>query len=411
MRIPWVVAMLLCVVGCSEDYECPGLPEAEIPADWGAWPDGFDRGAFDAEVRQHMREGCIPALSLAVVDAEGLLLNAAYGWTNVETEQPVTVETPFMVASTSKAVDGVAALIAESEGLLSPDDNVSDLVGFRVRNERLGDSRTIRLRHLATHTSGIRDNWNELDPTYVPGDFDEPLEAWLRGYLRPGGAQFSRRNNFHTWPAGREWYYSNVGVALAALAIEVQAGEPYQDYCASRVFEPLGMRNTGWFLADFDDPEQVARPHGVTEGGAWDVQEHYGFATWPDGQLRTTAADLGQILRVRLNDGEVDGVRLLPPGMTDAFASSPVRGIRDWVIRPHIDKQNYFWFRMRLRGRTLIGHDGDDDGVTSEMFYDEDTGIGVALIGNIPDGYPGLDTRNHTAAIQDRLYAIGEEYR
>lgn len=408
LALPFAAAALL-VSGCDE-YECPGLPDETIPVDWGAYPDGFDTAAFDAEVREQMRAGCVPALTMAVVDVDGVILSAAYGWTSLESLEPVTVETPFQVASTSKAVDAIAVLHAEADGLLRRDDAVSDLVGFRVRNERLGDGRTIRLSHLATHTSGIRDNWNILDPTYVDGDPTESLESFLRGYLRPGGEHFSRRNNFHAWPAGREWLYSNVGAALAALAVQEQAGQPFDDYCEEHIFGPLGMRNTGWFLSDFEDPDLVARPHSV-EDGDWVVEEHYGFSTWPDGQLRSTATDLGQILRVRLGDGVVDGVRVLPAGSTDVLEERQFAEADEWYIRGFVRQQNFFWFEQRLRGRTIVGHDGDDTGTTAELFYEPATGVGVALVGNIVDGYPGLDTRDATATIESRLFAIGEAHR
>ncbi len=63
---------------------------------------------------------------------------------------------------------------------------------------------------------------------------------------------------------------------------------------------------------------------------------------------------------------------------------------------------------MSLGDRWLIGHDGDDFGVSTEMFYDAETDIGVVLLANISDGENGGEVREQTKAIQERLYAFGE---
>lgn len=355
-----------------------------------------------------MRTGCIPGLSASVVDADGLILSAAWGWANLEEDIPATVETPFMIASTSKAVDAAALLIAEEEGLVDRNAPVSDLVGFEVRNERLRGGETIRLKHLLTHSSGIQDNWEEvLVDSYGPGDPEESLGEFMENYLTPDGAYFDRHDNYYLWPAGREWMYSNVGAALSAYTVEVQSGVPFDDFCKQRLFEPLGMNHSGWFLADFPDEAAVARPH-VIKDGAWVAEEHYGYPTWPDGQLRSTATDIGQILRLRLADGTVDGETLLAPGAADALSTELVDGLDDWYLGSNMEAQYYLWFGMTLGDRWLIGHDGDDEGVTSEMFYDPETGVGVTVIGNVVDWLIGAETRTQTAALQQRLYEIGE---
>jgi len=403
-------ALFFTLFACWRPPDCPGLPD-DLPSDWGTIPEGLDTDAFDEEVRSLMRAGCIPGLSASVVDADGLILSAAWGWANLDERIPVTVETPFMVASTSKAIDAIALLLAEEDGLLDREMSVSDAVGFPVRNERLRGGETLRMKHLVTHSSGIQDNWDQvLDASYAPGDPQEPLGEFLESYLTPDGEHFHRRGNFFPWPAGREWMYSNVGAALAAYAVEARSQTPFDDYCEARIFEPLGMTNSGWFLSDFADADAVARPHVITDG-AWVVEEHYGFPTWPDGQLRSTPMDLGQVLRLALGDGAVDGERLLPAGAVRALSTEPVAGLDDWYLGDNMEAQYFLWFGMTLGDRWLIGHDGDDIGVTSEMFYDPQTGIGVSLLGNVTDWLTGATTREQTLALQQRLYAIGEEAR
>ncbi len=399
---------LIGAASCGDDAPpCPGLPDA-IPASWGVTPPGLDVERWNADITARMREGCIPALSVAVVTAEGELMSASWGYANVADEVPATVDTPFMIASASKAVGALAILAARDEGLLELDAPVSELVGFGVHNRRVGGGAPIGLHHLASHSSGIRDNWDVLDETYQPGDPKTPLGEFLEDYLSPGGENFSKRKNYYAWQAGREWFYSNVGAALAAHAVEARAGQPYAEFCEERLFAPLGLARTGWFLADFPAPEEVARPHAIEPAG-WRVDEHYGFATWPDGQLRTTARELGRLLRLALADGELDGQRVLAPGALETLTTRPVEGLDDWYIRPYIEDQYYFWFGMTLGERWIVGHDGDDLGVSSEMFFEPETGVGVVLLTNIGDWEHGGRVREQTAAIQELLYQLGEE--
>jgi len=409
-RHPPATLLLAAALGplatACADPPCPGLP-ASVPSDWATIPAGVDPAAWDAAIVERMREGCIPGLSVAVVDEDGEIMRAAWGFANIEVQQPVTTQTPFMLASISKAVDALALVAARDEGLLEFDDPVGELVGMDVRNQRLGAGPPILLHHLATHSSGIQDDWDVLDDTYHPGDPSEPLGEFLAGYLEPGGRHFSKRGSYYPWPAGREWMYSNVGAALAAYAVEVQSGEPYDAFCEQRLFEPLGLEHTGWFLADFDDPDAIARPHQADEDG-WNVREHYGYPTWPDGQLRATAGDLSRLLRLALGDGEIDGVRVLEPGVFDVLTTAPIDGLNDWFLRQYLDQQYFFWFGTTLGDRRLVGHNGGDYGVSTEMFFDVRTRVGVVVLTNGDESSAGDRLREQTQAIQEILFELGD---
>jgi len=404
----WVGAVAL-TAGCAQPAPdvCVGLP-GDLPVDWGHRPDGFDEGAFGADLVARMAEACIPAVSFAVVDGSGTLLEGAAGVVDVEEQRPVTARTPFMLASASKAVVAVAVLMAEEDGLLDRHDPVDQHLPFDVGNHRLANDLPITVNHLAAHASGIRDNWDQvLDDSYAPGDPDEALGPFLRNYLVPGGEHFHRRGNFHVWPAGREWMYSNVGAALAAHTVAEVRGERFARYTEGAIFEPLGMEDSHWFLRDFADVEGVARPHVVTDEGIASV-EHYGFPTFPDGQLRAPARDLAQVLRIAMGEGTVDGHPFVEAERARALRTPAVDGLNDWYIRPYVAEQYFFWFGMELGERWIIGHDGDDEGVTSEMFWDPETGVGVVVVASVGDGEMDGAVRETTAWLQEELFLLGE---
>ncbi|MEL6345312.1 MAG: serine hydrolase domain-containing protein [Myxococcota bacterium] len=387
---------------------CPGFP-GDIPISHGIRPasSDVDWDALDAFIVDEMEQGCVPALSLALSTPEGVQWSAAYGWADLEAGIPATPQTPFMLASASKMIVGLSLVIAQQQGHLSLNDPIDDHLRADIRNPRLADRQPrIRVEHLATHTAGIRDNWTILDETYVDGDSPLQLGAFLLGYLREGGEWYDARQNFFRWSPGDVWMYSNVGAALAAHIVEEATAQSYPTYTDEILFSPLGMTQTRWFFDDYDDPTVLARPYRFDEDGQWEPIAHYGFATYPDGQLRSTAEEMGRVLSMVTADGQWDGQRVAEPDAIAAMLTT-TPALSKWYVRDYMSEQKVFWFGMLLGEREIIGHDGDDSGVSTEVFYDADSKVGVAVLMNLADGERGGQPRAATEAIQQRLYAIG----
>lgn len=310
----------------------------------------------------------VPGLAVALVDDGELVWAEGLGVTSVVTGAPVTADTPFMLASVSKTVVGAALAQAHVAGALDLDETVERTTGWPLRNPRVSDG-AFTLRHLATHTAGVRDNWDVLAGTYTRGDSPIPLEELVAAYFLPGGDWYDEEANFHSSPPGEERRYSNLGTALAGWALEPATGRSLDLWSQEELFEPLGMRRSGWFLADHD-PELVAVPHGDAGDGEHFAYGHYGYPDWPDGQLRSSAWDMGLYLAAlaRPGGGLSEAVRheLLLVPFPDAH-----------------DGQALFWRRRQRAGRTVWGHSGDDAGVATEVLFDPETGDGVVVLMNV----------------------------
>jgi CubicO group peptidase (beta-lactamase class C family) len=381
-----------------------------VPIDHGEQAEGVDWEALDSFVVNQMQQACIPGVSVSLVDANGTRFVGAYGWADLEAERPLTVDTPCMMASASKMVVGLSLAVAATDGDLSLHDPVTRHVDFPLVNPRIGtDQAPIRLSHLATHSSGIADNWDVLDRLYRPGDPLSGLAYFLPEYLVRGGRWYSGSKNFHRWAPGDAWMYSNVGAALAAHAVEGATGTRFKRYSHRKFFGPLGMDHSEWFLEDLRERDiEPAVPYTFDRDDRWKAVEHYGFPTWPDGQLRSTARDMGMLLRLVLGNGVVDGTRVVSPEAVDLLLSRPQGDLSEWYLSEFMLQQRVFWFDLALGDRTLTGHDGDDIGVSSEVFYDRTSGVGVALVMNLADGERDGEPRAATVAIQQRLFALGE---
>ncbi len=327
---------------------------------------------LEAAIESEMADGNIPGIGAAVLRGGKVVWAEGFGWADHEAGREVTPDTPFFLASISKTVIAVALMQTRDEGLVDLSDPVNDHLPFNVDNPQV-DNEEIGLVHLATHTSGIKDNWDVMDPLYVFGrDSPISLGSFMEGYLVAGGAYYDADKNFRGTEPGEKFRYSNVAASLAAYSIETRRGEGFDDYCDRAIFAVLGMDNTHWHLADFEE-DVIAVPYGL-RGGEWQAIEHFSYPDYPDGQLRSSVNDLSRFLATIASGGTLDGVTLLDSDSVDEMLIEQLPGIKSG--------QGIFWATYEMGGRTLTGHDGGDPGVTTEMGFDTDTGNGFVLLMN-----------------------------
>lgn len=347
------------------------------------------RSDLDGFVEAHMREAGIPGMGAALTRGDRILWARGYGRRNLAHGTPVTSDTPFMLASVSKTVVVVAYMQLVEAGLCGLDHDVNDLLPVSIRNPDF-PARPITPRMLMTHTSGIRDNWTVLSDWYTKGDSPLSLSSFCQGYLVQGGGLYSARKNYYDAAPGTRYRYSNVGVALLGYLAQEAGGADFSSGCHGRIFDPLGMRNTAWFMADLDK-DDVAMPYRVI-GRDRVAQGFYGYPDYPDGQLRSSAPDMARFLGAFVNEGWFERTRILH--------RSTVRRMRRAQI-PNIEAgQGLVWYALDARVGRLIGHNGGDKGVTTNMFYRPRDDVGVVTLANASG--PGV--YRAVSRIQNRLF-------
>jgi CubicO group peptidase (beta-lactamase class C family) len=160
-----------------------------------------------------------------------VVFQQGYGLANLETLTPIRPGSIFHAASIAKQFTSAAILLLERDGKLSLDDDIRKYV------PEVPDYGTaITIRHLLTHTSGLRD---ELELVYFArGRFEEDriTEADVMDLI-------SRQTALNFVP-GSESVYSNTGYTLAALIVKRASGQSLRDFAAERIFRPLGMSST-----------------------------------------------------------------------------------------------------------------------------------------------------------------------
>lgn len=182
-----------------------------------------------------------PGVSIAVVKDGEVVYSRGYGMANLEYDIPNSPSTIFHIASVSKQFTDFAVLLLAEEGKVSLEDDIRKYIP-----EVPDFGKTITLRHLATHTSGMRDQWNLL-----------ALGGWRLDDVitKEHIMKLVERQKALNFEPGAEYLYCNTGYTLLAEVVSRISGQSFAEFTKQRIFEPLGMTNTLFY----DDHEKVVK--------------------------------------------------------------------------------------------------------------------------------------------------------
>lgn len=337
--------------------------------------------ALDAAIRERMDEAGIVGIGAAIVIDKQLVWSNGYGFANREKGVQFTPDTVMNIGSISKTVTGVAMMRAVQEKKLSLDGDINRFLTFKITNPHRS-SQPISLRHLATHTSSINDRWPIYEAGYhFGGDAPERLGDFLKNYLTPSGNKYSVENFLDVNP-GEQRNYSNIGAGLAGFVVENAVAEKLNRYTQSRIFQPLKMKNTGWFLTEIDRAKHAQLY--VSQGGITFPIQNYGVPTYPDGGVRTSVSDLSKLFITLLNGGEYQGTRILDRAISEEmlrFQFSEERKPQNIEVSGDNASNSGLFWTTKFNG-TRMGHNGSDPGVRTMMLCNLDRSIGVILFSN-----------------------------
>ncbi|MEZ5427311.1 MAG: serine hydrolase [Pyrinomonadaceae bacterium] len=191
-----------------------------------------------------------PGAAVALVRDGRIIYKKGYGMANLEYDVPITPSTVFHIASVSKQFTAFAVLLLAKEGKLSLDDDVRKYIP-----EVPDFGKTITLRHLAHHTSGLRDQWNLLG--MAGWRFDDVItkEHILKMVARQKELNFD---------PGEEYLYCNTGFTLLAEVVARVSGRSFAEFTEERIFKPLKMNNTLFY----DDHEKIVKNRAYSYYGS-----------------------------------------------------------------------------------------------------------------------------------------------
>ncbi len=314
-----------------------------------------------------VRDGEVPGAVALVARHGHVLFHQAFGWAQqVPEREPMRLETRFDVASLTKVVATTPAiLLLVEEGVLRLQDRVVHHLPEFAADEAAGERERVELRHLLTHCSGLP-AWR---PFYTAGESLSERMAAL--YATP-----------LVHPVGRHFVYSDVGFLLLGEIVRRAAGMPLDEFCRRRLFEPLGMHNTG-FCPPPGDAARCAATEiydgVVTRGRVHDENAAALGGVCGHAGLFSTAADLARYCQMLLNGGEYGGKRLLSPLSVRLMLSpqSPCLGSARGL---GFDLHSAY---ASIRGDLLPTGSGGHSGFTgTSLWIDRDLGLFIVLLTN-----------------------------
>jgi CubicO group peptidase (beta-lactamase class C family) len=357
-------------------------------------------------------------------DRNGDLASFAEGMADPQTKRRVTIDDPVRVASVSKLVTAIGVMKLVDEGRLDLSRDVSDYLGWPLRNPNF-PQRPITLAMLLAHTSSIR----EHDDDYVI-----PLGDTLRQAMadpKNWDAQHGPGDNYFA--------YVNFNYPVIGSIVEKVTGERFDHWMRRELLEPMKLDACfNWptcsdaavaRAVELDSPEgkplkddlhgtRPACPVFVKDGAPCDLKlwrpGENGALFAPQGGLRISARGLARIGRMLLNDGALDGVRILSPRAVETLLAQTWRfdggnGVTKGGFYCSAgngthqipNRQRGCTDDMGTNGAVLVGHAGDAYGMKSGLWIDRARGHGVAyFVTGVADPAPKAPDSAYSAAEQ-----------
>ncbi len=350
---------------------------------------------LDSTLKEISEIGLIKGYGVAIVSPDNILFAKGYGMADVSNNIPYTSETLQNIGSVSKTFIGIALMKAQEMGKLKLDDPISKYLDFDVVNPFYPDE-PIKIWHLATHTSSIKDTrLYEKKAYYVldendlgldvlkkqSEDFLSPktkvaLALYLENFLSKKGSWYAKKN-YHKKKPGSTFRYSNVGAALAANVIEKATGVPYDQFTSKHILSALNMNASGWAYDKIDTSK-----HSILYADDGRPLPKYALVTYPDGGLITSLNDFSNYLS-ELMKGYYDKGTLLETNSYKTFFEQRLE-IKESPKKTgsrYDDEFNSGIF-MGFTPVGYVGHSGSDPGVVTLMFFDPKLKLGHILMLN-----------------------------
>ena len=339
----------------------------------------------EAELQKMMQDLKVVGLSVAVVKNGEIIYSNAFGQKNIENNTKLATSDIFRIASISKSFCATAVMQLVEAKKLKLEDNVSDLVGFKVVNPNFPD-KVITLKMLLSHTSSLNDsdgyfNFDMIDPAK-----NEGRTKWYSKY-----------------EPGSEYKYCNLNFTLIGAIVERASGMRFDNYIKKNIIDPLGL-NAGYNVDSldsnkfatlytydkktetFNESKTAYRPNRNVWNNYQLGYSAYSFS--PTGGMKISAIDLAKYMTMHMNYGVYKGKRII--------SETSAKLMQKGVVKVG-DEEEYALAIRRVKsndiadGNLLVGHTGSASGLYSTMFFNPDKKFGMVLIstGSLPDDHEG----------------------
>lgn len=332
---------------------------------------------LDAYVEKTRVEWRAPAVGVAVVVRDSVVLARGYGVLAPGRPERADEHTIFAIGSSSKAFTTAALAMLVDEGRLSWDEAAAG----RLPGWSLGDpwvTREITIKDLVAHRVGL----DRADRIWGATTF-------ARDEILRRQRHIERRESFRY-----RFGYNNHMFLAAGRVIEQVAGQSWDEFVQRRIFEPLGMRRATTSTVPLQSLANVATPHVWAGDSMVAVPWHNIDNIGPAGSINASAREMGEWLRLQLGRGVYRGARLISEAaMREMHSPQTVIPIERWyaslspvnhqmVPGTHFFMYGLGWFLQDYQGRYLVHHGGSIDGMRALVAMAPEEQLGIVVLTN-----------------------------
>lgn len=330
---------------------------------------------LDAYIEKARATWKIPGLSVAIVRNDSVIYAKGFGVLGAGSKTPVDARTLFEIGSSSKAFTATLTAMMVTDGKMRWDDHLSEyLPDFKMYDPVANEGATIR--DALSHRTGI-----------ARGEL-----AWL-------GAGISRDEVLHRvrflkpeTPFRSRYSYQNMMFLAVGQAVGKAAGSTWDDLVRQRIFVPVGMTSTVATSRGLTNTNRAV-PHGFEHDTAFTKGPFDAENIAPAGAILSNAVDMAQWLRFQLNDGVVNGKRLVAsaalrethtPQMIIPSGAGGGRGGSDTThATKHFSTYGFGWMVEDYRHELVWQHGGNTPGMTAAVGMLPEKKVGVVVLSNM----------------------------
>lgn len=340
-------------------------------------------GGIDKNIEKIMKDLDAIGLGVAVVANGKIIYKNSWGYKNLETKTPLAEDDIFRIASISKSFTATSIMQLAERGLIDLDADVSDLVGFKVRNPKWPDVK-ITPAMLLSHTSSLSDRqgyfkMDVLDPSKNPN--------WEKAY--------------YDFRPGTKYVYCNLNYNTLGTILERVSRIRFDQYVVSNVLKPLGLGYAGYWVESLDQSKFVTL-YEKDKNGNWEAQPEayaprtkeianyqFGYSApifSPTGGMKINPVGLAKVMMMHMGLGtSPEGVKIMSSEsallMQSRFSETgDEEGYKDGY-------PVYYGFALwnnkdLIPGKTMVGHTGGAYGVLTLMTWNKERTFGIVLMTN-----------------------------
>lgn len=327
------------------------------------------------DLKQIMSRTNAVGLAVAVVKDGKIIFLKSLGKKNIEENINLDTKDLFRIASISKSFTATAIMQLREKDKLSLNQDISELIGFRVRNPKFPDV-PITVKMLLSHTSSLNDSLG-----YFQLDVIDPAK-------NPNYAKA-----YHYYAPGTNYDYCNLGFNILGTLVEKISGERFDNYIHNHIIKPLGLNanhnvdslDASKFVTLYEvDPatNKLAPQPAAYRSRGTEIESGYvmGYSAplfSPTGGVKISAEDLAKYMIMHMNYGKKGSVRII--------SRESSRMMQTPIVE--VDKWNQYCIALKhttnlIPGLNMVGHTGSAYGVYSAMFFDPDKKFGFVMMTN-----------------------------